>query len=70
MIDGIFSHLSFKNSIAESIIINYRSGGAEIGEDIFFEKFNNHFVVIGLRRHSFYLFRDIIHYNQDELVAE
>ena len=72
MIDGIFSHHSFKNSIAEmrSIITNYSSGGAKLGEDIFFEKFDNHFVVIDLCRHSFYPFRDIVHSNQDELVAE
>ena len=53
-----------------SIITNYRSGGAKSGEDIFLEKFDNHFVVIGLCGHNFYSFRDIIHSNQDELVAE
>ena len=54
MIDGIFSHQNFKNSIAEmrSIITNYRSGGAETGEDIVLEKFDNHFVVVGLSRYS------------------
>ena len=72
MIDGIFSHQSFKNSIAEMqpIITNYRSGGAETGEDIFLEKFDNHFVVVGLSWHSFYPFRDIIYSNQNELVVE
>jgi len=72
MIDGIFSHQSFKNSIAEmrSIITNYRSRGAKSGEDVFFEKFDNHFVVIGLCWHSFYPFRDVIDSNQNELVAE
>ena len=46
MIDGIFSHQSFKNSVAEmrSIITNYRSRGAKSGEDVLFEKFDNHFV--------------------------
>jgi len=70
--DRIFQHQSFKNSIAEmrSIITNYRSGGAKSGEDIFLEKFDNHFVVIGLCRHSFYPFRDIIYSDQDELVTE
>jgi len=41
-----------------------------MGEDIFLEKFDNHFVVIGLRRYNFNPFRDIMHCNQDELVAE
>ena len=49
---------------------NYRSGGAKSGEDVFFEKFDNHFIVISLCRHNFYPFRDIAHSNQDELVAE
>ena len=53
-----------------SIITNYRSGGAKSGEDIFFKKFDNHYVVIGLCRHRFYPFRDIVHSNQDELVAK
>ena len=44
--------------------------GAKSGEDVFFEKFDNHFVVIGLCRHSFYPFRDVIDSNQNELVAE
>ena len=72
MIDGIFSHQSFKNSIAEmrSIITNYRLGGAKSGEYVFFEKFDNHFVVIRLCWHNFYLFRDIVYRNQNELVAE
>ena len=72
MIDRIFPHQSFKNSITEmrSIITNYRSGGAKLGEDVFFEKYDNHFVVIGLCRHSFYPFRDIVYSNQNELVAE
>jgi len=39
-------------------------------EDVFLEKFDNNFVVIGLRRHGFYLFGDVIHCNQDELVAK
>ena len=52
------------------IITNYRFGGAKSGEDIFLEKFDNHFVVIGLSRHSFYPFRDVIYSNQNELVAE
>ena len=60
MIDGIFPHQIFKNSVAEmwSIITNYRSGGAKSGEDVLFEKFDNHFVVIRLSRHSFYPLRD------------
>jgi len=60
VINGILPHQSFKNSIVEmrSIITNYRSGGAKSGEDVFFEKFDNHFVVTGLYRHSFNLFRD------------
>ena len=72
MIDGIFPHQSFKNSVAEmrSIITNYRSGGAKSREDVFFEKFDNHFVVIGLCWHSFYSFRDVIDSNQNELIAE
>ena len=72
MIDGIFSHKSFKNSVAEMrpIITNYRSRGAKSGEDVLFEKFDNHFVVIGLCRHSFYPFRDIVYSNQNELAAE
>ena len=53
-----------------SIITNYRSGDAKSGEDVFFEKFDNHFIVIGLSWHSFYLFRDVIYSNQNELVAE
>ena len=53
-----------------SIITSYRSMGAKSGEDVVFEKFDNHFVVIGLCRHNFYLFRDIVHNNQNELVAE
>ena len=53
-----------------SIITNYRSGGAKSGEDVFFEKFDNHFVVIGLSWHSFYPFRDVIYSNQNELIAE
>ena len=50
MIDGIFLHQSFKNSIAEmrSIITNYRSGGAKSGEDVVFEKFDNHFLSLVL----------------------
>jgi len=32
---------------------NYHSGVAKLGEDIFFEKFDNHFVVIGLCWHNF-----------------
>ena len=66
MIDRIFSHQSFKNSITEirTIITNYRSGGAKSGEDVFFEKFDNHFVVIGLCTHKFYPFRDIVYSNQ------
>ena len=61
MIDGIFLHQSFKYSIAEmrSIITNYRSGGTETGEDIFLEKFDNHFVVVGLGKHDFYPFGDV-----------
>ena len=72
MIDGIFPHQSFKNSIVEMrpIITNYHSGGVKSGEDVFFEKFENHFVVIGLSWHSFYPFRDVIYSNQNELVAE
>ena len=72
MIDGIFSNQSFKNSIAEmrSIITNYRSRGAKSGEDVLLEKFDNHFVVIGLSWHNFNPFRDIIYNNQNELVAE
>ena len=72
MIDGIFLHQSFKNAIAkmQSIIANYRFGGAKSGEDVFFEKFDSHFVVIGLCRHSFNPFRDVIDSNQNELVAE
>jgi len=53
-----------------SIIINYRSGDAKSGEDIFFEKFDNHFFVISLSWHSFYLFRDVIYSKQNELVAK
>jgi len=52
------------------IITNYRSRGAKTGEDILLKKFDNHFVVIGLKRHSFYPFRDLIHCNQEELVAK
>ena len=72
MIDGIFPHQSFKNSVAEmrSIITNYRSRGAKSGEDVLFEKFDNHFVVIGHSWHSFNPFRDIIYSNQNELVTE
>ena len=72
MIDRIFSHQRFKDSIAEmrSIITNYCSGGVKSGEDVFFEKFDNHFVVIGLCWHNFYPFRDVIESNQNELVAE
>ena len=54
----------------QPIITNYRSGGVEAGEDIFLEKFDNHFVVVSLSLYSFYPFRDVIHNNQDELVAE
>jgi len=53
-----------------SIITNYRSGGAKSGDDAFFEKSDNHFVVIGLSWHNFYPFRDVIYRNQNELVAE
>ena len=53
-----------------SIITNYRSGGAKSEEDVLFEKFDNHFVVIRLSWHSFYPLRDIIYSNQNELVAE
>ena len=58
MIDGVFPHQNFKNSIAEMrpIITNYRSEGAKTGEYIFLEKFDNHFVVIDLSRHDFYPF--------------
>jgi len=67
-----FLHQSFKNSVVEmwSIITNYRSRGAKSGEDVFFEKFDNHFVVSGLCRHNFYPFKDIVYNNQNELVAE
>jgi len=41
-----------------------------LGEDIFFEKFDNHFVVIGLSWHNFYPFEDVIYNNQNELVAK
>jgi len=41
-----------------------------MGEDVFLEKFDNHFVVVGLGRHDFYPFGDVIHCNQDELVAK
>ena len=53
-----------------SIITNYPSGGAKSGEDVFFEKFDNYFIVIGLCWHNFYQFRDVIDSNQNELVAE
>ena len=53
-----------------SIITNYRSWGVKTGEDIFLEKFDNHFVAIGLSWHNFYLFRDVIYSDQDELVAK
>jgi len=65
VIDGIFPHQRFKNSIVEmrSIITNYRSGGVETGEDIVLEKFDNHFIVIGLSWHNFYPIRDVIDSN-------
>jgi len=43
----------------QSIITNYRSRGAKSGENVFFEKFDNHFVVIDLSWYIFYPFRDI-----------
>jgi len=52
------------------IITNYSLRGAKMGEDVFLEKFNNHFVVIGLSKHIFYPFRDVIHWNQDEPVTK
>ena len=54
----------------QSIITNYRSGSAKSGEDVFFKKLDNHFVVIGLSWYNFYPFRDVIYSNQNELVAE
>jgi len=61
VIDGIFLQQSFKNSVAEmrSIITNYRSRGAKSGEDVFFRKFDNYFIIIRLFWHNIYPFRDI-----------
>jgi len=43
------------------IITNYCLRGTQTGEDVFFENFDNNFVVIGLSRHIFYPFGDVIY---------
>jgi len=69
---GIFSHKSFKSSIAKMwvIITNYCTRGSKAWKDVFIQEFDNNFVVICLTRDGFNPFGYIIHSPQDVLVAK
>jgi len=68
----VFMHQGFKSPVAEMspIITDDSARGTKMREDIFFQKFDNHPVVICPGRYGLYPFRDIVHCNQNVLVAE
>jgi len=58
MSDRVFTHQGFESPIAEMshIITDNSARGTEMRENIFFQKFDNHSVVIHPSRYCLYLF--------------
>jgi len=64
--------MGFESPVAEKcpIITDDSARGTKMRENIFFQKFDNHPIVIRPGRYGLYPFWDIVHRNQDVLVAE